>query len=293
MNPNDLFWARLQRIAERAERELAGLDAREESYAHRAAEILKAEAMVDFHPTMMDDVRLNQEPRQHFKNNAFSDRSLTVLRGTNWFLDLYLWDGRDTGLHDHHFSGAFQVQTGLYHERLYRFLPGQLHHEVWNRGQLLLDGTKLLERGHVNPIFTGDRYIHQTYHPQRPAVTLCLRSENVFPHLHNFLLSGAKIGGVLDDQQARSHYTQAISAWNEKKPEEALALLRQMSVRDFLLLSIPSFVGARVRICEWWERIPEVLPLEPELASALGREIYETVGTSHKSAQLLAFMTTP
>lgn len=293
MTTTDIFWERLQRIAARAQRELSPLNALDEAYAHKAAEILKTESMVEFQPSMMDDVRLNQEPRQHFKNNAFSDRSLTVLRGTNWFLDLYLWDGRDTGLHDHHFSGAFQVQTGLYHERLYRFIPGTLHHNVWNRGQLEPAGTQLLERGHINPIFTGDRYIHQTYHPQRPAVTLCLRSENVFPHLHNFLLSGAKIGGVLDDQQARSYYTQAINTWNDKKPDEALRLLSQLSVRDFLVLSIPSFVGAKVRICEWWERIPEVLTLEPELASALGREIYETVGTSHKRAQLLSFMTTP
>ncbi len=293
MTTTDIFWERLQRIAARAQRELSSLNALDEAYAHKAAEILKTESMVEFHPVMLDDTRLNQEPRQHFKNNAFSDRSLTVLRGNNWFLDLYLWDGRDTGLHDHHFSGAFQVQTGLYHERLYRFVPGTLHHDVWNRGQLEPAGTQLLERGHINPIFTGDRYIHQTYHPQRPAVTLCLRSENVFPHLHNFLLSGAKIGGVLEDQQARSYYTQAINTWNDKKPDEALRLLSQLSVRDFLVLSIPSFVGAKVRICEWWERIPEVLALEPELASALGREIYETVGTSHKRAQLLSFMTTP
>jgi hypothetical protein len=291
MSATDLFWARLQRIAERAERELSPLKALDETYAHKAAEILKIESMVEFHPAMMDDRRLNQEPRQHFKNNAFSDRSITVLRGSNWFIDLYLWDGRDTGLHDHHFSGAFQVQTGLYHERLYRFLPGPLHHDVWNRGQLEPAGTQLLERGFINPILTGDRYIHQTYHPQRPAVTLCLRSENVFPHLHNFLLSGARIGGVLDDKHTRA-YSQAISAWNEGRHEEALGLIGQLSVRDFLLLSIPSFVGAKVRICEWWERIPEVLALEPELASALGREIYETVGTSHKRAQLLTFMTT-
>ncbi|GEM_PF-3634064 len=154
-------------------------------------------------------------PEQHFKSATFADLSFTLFRNEHFFLDLYIWNHQDTNIHDHHFSGAFQVIQGESFHISYNFIPEEQLTPWLEKGRLKVVEKTNLTAGETRKIDFNDKFIHQNLHSTNPCLTLCLRTKD-HPHilLNSYCNGGLKIGLY------RSHI-------NDIKALEAISYLTQ------------------------------------------------------------------
>lgn len=115
-------------------------------------------------------------PAQTFNNMEFSDFPLTLARNELFCIDLYFWDHSDTGVHDHHFMGAFKIIDGSSMQIQYEFLPEKEHGSFLTEGKLKQTSCTNLNRGDVQPIQKYENFIHQIFHIELPTITLCVRT---------------------------------------------------------------------------------------------------------------------
>lgn len=113
-------------------------------------------------------------PAQH--GEEFSDLPITLYTGPRFYVDVYFWLDGTTAIHQHSFSGAFQVLSGSSIHSLYSFTR---EHEVNSRfsaGKILLEDVQVLERGDIRRILPGDKFIHSLFHLDRPSATITVRT---------------------------------------------------------------------------------------------------------------------
>ncbi|HEY2904082.1 MAG TPA: hypothetical protein VGL59_26070 [Polyangia bacterium] len=115
-------------------------------------------------------------PRQADPEAAFGQPPITLFRARRFYIDALFWVDGTTSVHDHGFSGAFQVLSGSSIETTFAFdetrdVDGQLRF-----GALRVLGTQLLQQGDVQPIAAGPTFIHSLFHLPRPAVSLVART---------------------------------------------------------------------------------------------------------------------
>ena len=135
----------------------------------------------------------NIESIQNYKAFEFSDLPLTLARGKNCFLDLYVWRRRPTTIHNHHFMGAFQCLEGSNVDLKFSFKNKKKLGKHHSLGELKLDETRNVTRGIVVPIDLGDKFIHQNHHHHDLTVNLCFRTPDFKGrHIANFLYSGLR-----------------------------------------------------------------------------------------------------
>jgi hypothetical protein len=116
-----------------------------------------------------DDLPLQQE-------NEFSDLPLTMFRGPRFCVEVYYWLDGTTSLHQHCFSGAFQVLLGSSIHSQYSFENERKINSHFSVGDILLQDVQLLETGAISRIYSGRRFIHSLFHLDRPSVTLTVRT---------------------------------------------------------------------------------------------------------------------
>jgi hypothetical protein len=116
-------------------------------------------------------------PGQADPGSQFGDLSLTLFSGARFHLAAYFWLDGSTAIHQHQFSGAFQVLEGSSFHSRYRFSDDRRVSSHLRLGRLELADVELLEAGAVRPIESAGRLIHALFHLDRPSVTLCLRTD--------------------------------------------------------------------------------------------------------------------
>src|ERR1051325_5490178 len=115
-------------------------------------------------------------PEQMDPLGKFGNPPITVYVGPRFYIDVYYWLDGTTTIHQHAFSGAFQVLLGSSVHAGYRF---QLQREInthFLTGQLTLDKVSLLSLGEIREIRPGIGFIHSLFHLDRPSVTLTIRT---------------------------------------------------------------------------------------------------------------------
>lgn len=133
------------------------------------------------------------ESIQNYKAFEFSDLPLTLARGENCFLDLYVWRRRPTTIHNHHFMGAFQCLEGSNVDLKFSFKTKKKLGKFHSLGNLKLDETRTVTKGIVVPIDLGDKFIHQNHHHHDLTVNLCFRTPDFkAKNIANFLYSGLR-----------------------------------------------------------------------------------------------------
>jgi hypothetical protein len=108
----------------------------------------------------------------------FGDASITLFRGREFHIAVLFWLDSRTSVHQHGFSGAFQVLSGSSVHARYRFEQTRYLDDHVHLGRMELADLEVLERGDVRPILPGDAYMHALWHLERPSVTFIVR-ENI------------------------------------------------------------------------------------------------------------------
>ncbi|HEX8114133.1 MAG TPA: hypothetical protein VF516_40660 [Kofleriaceae bacterium] len=118
-----------------------------------------------------------QIPHQppHF---AFGEPPIQLYAGRRFYIEALFWTDGTTAIHEHCFSGAFQVLMGGSIHTTYRFERTETISRELVLGKLAADRSELLRAGDIRPIVSGDRFIHSLFHLERPSLTLVVRTRH-------------------------------------------------------------------------------------------------------------------
>ena len=153
----------------------------EQQFPQIAADAL-AEADLLTRVDPWDIVRWVQEaitlPDQKDIEGRFGDPPITLFSGPRFYIDVYFWLDGTTTIHQHAFTGAFQVFLGSSIHSHYSFREDRVLSEHFSIGELKLEEVQLLKLGDVRLIKPGREYIHSLFHLDRPSATITVRTEH-------------------------------------------------------------------------------------------------------------------
>lgn len=110
------------------------------------------------------------------QTDTFSDLAVTLYRSPRFSIDVYFWLDSTTSIHQHSFSGAFQVLVGSSIHSVYQFKLNQLINAHFSIGDILSGDVQALKRGDIRQIYPGQRFIHSLFHLDRPSATITVRT---------------------------------------------------------------------------------------------------------------------
>jgi hypothetical protein len=179
------FFEDLGRVVEQSWRDRSYSEESFPAIAERALGELDAVAHVD----AWDVIRYLQKglavPTQ--QDDAFSDVPVTVYVGPRFRVDVYFWLDGTTAIHEHSFSGAFQVLVGSSIHSVYSFEGRREVNAHFSAGDVLLKSVEGLGVGDVRRILPGGDFIHALFHLERPSVTITVRTKHVPQALPQYL----------------------------------------------------------------------------------------------------------
>lgn len=117
-------------------------------------------------------------PEQKDVPGRFGDPPITLFSGSRFYIDVYYWLDGTTSIHQHAFTGAFQVLLGSSIHSHYSFREDRILNEHFSVGEITLEKVELLKLMDVKKILPGRQYIHSLFHLDRPSATITVRTEN-------------------------------------------------------------------------------------------------------------------
>src|SRR6266496_2769412 len=120
-------------------------------------------------------------PRQQDRKAKFGNPPITLFTGARFYIDVYYWLDGTTDIHQHSFSGAFQVLLGSSVHSHYRFEKDREINPYFLTGKVELQDVCLLKKGNIREIRPGPNFIHSLFHLERPSATITIRSNHA-PH---------------------------------------------------------------------------------------------------------------
>jgi len=117
-------------------------------------------------------------PDQKDAEGRFGDPPITLFAGPRFYVDVYFWLDGTTSIHQHAFTGAFQVLLGSSIHSRYSFNEKQVLSEHFSIGELKLEEVQLLQKNDVRLIKPGRNFIHSLFHLDRPSATITVRTEH-------------------------------------------------------------------------------------------------------------------
>lgn len=115
-------------------------------------------------------------PRQLDVEANFGDPPLTLYCGGKFTIDMNIWVHSTTSIHQHAFSGAFQVFRGSSLHSHYAFRQRHKINESLLLGDVLCTKAEILQEGDIREIWPGWKSTHSLFHLQVPSQTLIIRS---------------------------------------------------------------------------------------------------------------------
>ena len=106
----------------------------------------------------------------------FGNPPITTYVGPRFFIDVYYWLDGTTTIHQHSFSGAFEVLLGGSVHSRYRFAKEREINPHFLVGQIEFNDVSLLSQGDIREIDSGSQFIHSLFHLDRPSVTITVRT---------------------------------------------------------------------------------------------------------------------
>ena len=117
-------------------------------------------------------------PEQQDVEGKFGNPPVTLFSGSRFYVDVYYWLDGTTSIHQHAFTGAFQVLLGSSIHSRYSFSEDRVINEHFSIGRLNLEEVQLLQKNDVHMILPGRQYIHSLFHLDRPSATITVRTQN-------------------------------------------------------------------------------------------------------------------
>ncbi|HSS20753.1 MAG TPA: hypothetical protein VLL54_11810 [Pyrinomonadaceae bacterium] len=121
--------------------------------------------------------RTDALPQQFDVEGNFGNPPITLFAGPRFIIDIYYWLDGATTIHQHSFTGAFQVLLGSSIHSRFSFADEQVINEHFSAGRLILEEVQLLKFKDVRPIRAGREFIHSLFHLDRPSATITIRTE--------------------------------------------------------------------------------------------------------------------
>ncbi len=119
-------------------------------------------------------------PRQMDPEGKFGDPPITLYAGSRFYIDVYYWLDGTTSIHQHSFSGGFQVLFGSSVHTRYRFEKDREINQHFLTGRILPGEVSLLTRGDIREIMPGPQFLHSLFHLERPSATIVIRNFRTF-----------------------------------------------------------------------------------------------------------------
>jgi hypothetical protein len=159
---------------------------RKENYSEEVFPELAAQALTESNlPAQVDAWEIirwvqaaNSLPDQKDVEGRFGDPPITLYSGPRFYVDVYFWLDGTTSIHQHAFTGAFQVLLGSSIHSRYSFAEKQLINENFCAGEIKLEEVQLLQLNDVRLIRPGRNFIHSLFHLERPSATITIRTEH-------------------------------------------------------------------------------------------------------------------
>ncbi len=117
-------------------------------------------------------------PEQKDIPGRFGNPPITLFNGPRFYIDVYYWLDGTTSIHQHAFTGAFQVLLGSSIHSHYSFREDRILNEHFSVGELELQAVDLLKVNDIKLIKPGRQYIHSLFHLDRPSATITIRTEH-------------------------------------------------------------------------------------------------------------------
>lgn len=121
-------------------------------------------------------LKQNTLPPQKDVRGNFGDPPITLYAGPRFHIDVYFWFQGTTAIHQHGFSGAFQVLLGSSIHSWYEFERETAVNIFLETGKMSLKVCELLEVGDTQEISGGRQYIHSLFHLDQPSATIVVRT---------------------------------------------------------------------------------------------------------------------
>jgi hypothetical protein len=176
-------------------------------------------SLADLLPRLVDRTPL---PPQSDLEAGFSDLPITLFHHELFTVEVLIWLDAAPAIHQHGFSGAFQVLSGSSIQTLYDFAPTRSFHPQLASGALSLRRVELLKAGDTRAIEYGAALIHGLFHLDRPTATVVVRTHT-------------------RDEKLRLAYEQPglvySPLWRDEAAHrqlQALALLHAMAAPDYV-----------------------------------------------------------
>jgi hypothetical protein len=128
----------------------------------------------------------NPLPFQTDIESVFGQPPLTVHWQPEFRIEVLFWTSTVTGIHQHAFSGAFHLLTGSSLHTVWDFKCEERVSSQLLLGALDLKKAELLGVGDTTAIVAGNRFIHATYHLDRPTITVVIRTNSEKNHLPQY-----------------------------------------------------------------------------------------------------------
>jgi len=119
-------------------------------------------------------------PTQEDIEASFGDPPVTLWNGRRFFVSALVWGSSTTLIHQHAFTGAFQVLQGSSVHARYAFTPRNVISEDLSVGALQCSSIEYLTKGMTRSIPAGSEAIHSLFHLEHPSVSLVVRTHTDF-----------------------------------------------------------------------------------------------------------------
>jgi len=168
-------------------------------------------------------------PKQNAES-SFGEPPVMLFAGRRFFIEALFWVDGTTAIHQHGFSGAFQVLHGGSLHTRFSFERTRRISEQLQLGTLRATPPELLRVGDTREIGSGEALIHSLFHLERPSVTLVVRTyfDAAAGPQYSFLRPGIAIDRSYHDERLPRLLQLMAMAWKTELPE------RHQLVADFL-----------------------------------------------------------
>ncbi len=159
---------------------------RDEDYCEEVFPEIAEQALIEMTPRRQvspwDIIRWvgtsTELPQQQDVAGAFGNPPITLYNGPRFYIDIYYWLDGTTSIHQHSFSGAFQVFSGSSIHSRYDFEEKRKVNAHFSVGQMTLNSVELLKEDDVRRIVPGRPHIHSLFHLDRPSATITVRTRS-------------------------------------------------------------------------------------------------------------------
>lgn len=180
-------------------------------------------------------------PVQHDLRAEFGDPPITLWNNGRFFISALIWRSSSTVVHQHAFTGAFQVLQGSSMHARYDYEPSRVFGDDLSIGTLRCSSIERLTRGTVRTIPASTEGIHSLFHLEHPSVSLVVRThtDTRFPIQYTYHPPGLAIWDLKrEPRQVRAlQTTRMLLAVDAEQAERMLSeVLVDMPPHDVFAL---------------------------------------------------------